>query len=283
MEDPSIRRSRKSLTDISSLKRFDRLADRIRQHRQADSSAILIVEGPSDSATLRRLLPGVSIFPASGRNNALGESSQVHDWNFDRWACVVDRDFDDVLTGYSFGIRLHPYDGADLEAMLVSLGVLGDMVEHFGSEAKIAREGGIEEVVELLCGAVAGVANLRRRNATSGWGLPFDAVAIEEKIDRSNLQLNVRGYCTALRAGVADTVSLQELIDTANDDPLDSGTRFGGKDAVAVLAVALRKRIGSLTKEQVSMKVLLPALRASGTWRLGRSEWLSVLEHALDS
>lgn len=242
---------------------------------------MLVVEGPNDRNTLRGLLPGVTIFPADGRRNALEQSRRLYEWSAEKWACVVDLDFDDEVAEYDLGKHLHPYHGADLEAMLITLGVLHDLLSHLGSDDKITREGGPDAVVNLLCGVVTGIASLRERNASEGWGLPFDEVPIEGKIDRRTLQLNVRGYCTALRPR-SGSVELSLLIETMNGQP-GGANKFSGKDVIAAAAVALRNRVGSLSKDQASVEVLLSALRASCTWRLSRSEWLSQLKSILEA
>lgn len=269
------------MSDESSLKKHDSLADRIRQHRQAVRGPVLVVEGVSDRTTLQPVLPGVSIFPAGNRRVALDESHLLHQRGTTRWACIVDLDFDDEVASYDLGGHLHPYVGADLEAMLVMLGVLHDLIEHLGSEDKIAREGGIDAVVNQACKTIFGIACLRKENAANGWGLPFDTVPIEGKIDLRTLQFNVRGYCTALRPRTA-IVDLQTLIEIATQEQGDE-FHFSGKDVVAAVSVALRRRVGSLKKEQVNVEVLEASLRAASAWRLSTADWLSQLKTILQS
>lgn len=267
------------MSEPSSLIGYDRLADRVRQHRQAVDCPVLVVEGPDDRTTLGKIFPGVAIFPAAGRKNALEESQRLLEWSFQRWACVVDRDFDGVVASYNLGSHLHSYQGADLEGMLILLGVLHDLLEHFGSSAKIAHEGGIDHLVKALRDEVAGVANLRTRNAAESWGLPFDRVPLESKIDRRSMQLNIHGYCAALK-GRDVPVKLSTLIEAANGR-LDDPDHFSGKDVVAATAVALRSRCGSLPKAQADREILLTALRASSAWRLNSSDWVGKLQSVL--
>lgn len=231
---------------------------------------------------MRSIFPEASIFPAGGRKNALEESLQLHEWDLDRWACVVDTDLDNELEKFDLGSRLHPYLSADLEAMLITLGVLHDLLEHFGSQDKVTREGGVDSVVPLLRTVVAGVSNLRRKNASEGWGVPFDKIPLEGKIDRRTLQLHVSGYCAALKGAADVSVGLDVLIATI-EAGLDDVEHFSGEDVVAAMSVALRSRVGSLSKEQASVAVLLRALRMGGAWRLSKSEWTSQLQSILQA
>ena len=79
----------------SSLREYDNPADRIRQHRQASTSPLLIVEGPDDLLVLRpHLDPLVEIFPVDGKRNAAIVGTQLVEWAIGRFIVVVDHDFD---------------------------------------------------------------------------------------------------------------------------------------------------------------------------------------------
>ena len=109
----------------SSLREFDRPADRIRQHRQVHTGPILIVEGPHDHLLLKEHLEGVSLFPVDGKVNVLTCLKQFKSWDIQGVFGITDRDFDgpDQIDIEIADRHLH-YDGRDLEAMLIDLGVL---------------------------------------------------------------------------------------------------------------------------------------------------------------
>ena len=54
-----------------SLRSFDNVADRIKQHRQASQAPILLVEGSDDFLVLREHVPAADIFPADGKKNVI--------------------------------------------------------------------------------------------------------------------------------------------------------------------------------------------------------------------
>ena len=115
---------------LSSLRDYDRPADRIRQHRQASDAPILIVEGAADRLVLRPHLPGVEIFPADGRTNAVSASIQLLAWSLPCFACVTDRDFTEDPRVDEIEEVHHPYDEVDCYAMLIELGALTLVIEH---------------------------------------------------------------------------------------------------------------------------------------------------------
>lgn len=260
----------------SSLKEFDRLADRIRQHRQGDKSPILVVEGDGDRLTLADLLEGVDIFIAGNRPTALRESKQLAAWSFDRFACVVDRDFDlDLEDTGPLDERLHPYEEPDLEAMLIANGALASLLEHLGSTQKLTGRGGATAVVLQLCASMRAIASLRRENAVNGWGLAFDRVDLASKIDRRTLSLNVARYCQALSATTQHSVSTQQLIEVATRADRSLGVR--GKDVVAAAGVALRQAVGSLPSAACTEDALSCTLRFGGARFLRECNWTSDL------
>src|SRR5690606_2239300 len=108
-----------------------------------------------------------------------------------------------------------PYDGRDLEAMLVDLGVLAEVLDSFGSAQKIDALGGVEALVEMCRTAAFPVARLRLASRREGWSVRFDAVDLTRKIDRSTLRLDIRGYCMALVSSSEVDFGSNVLIDIA--------------------------------------------------------------------
>ncbi|WP_163541998.1 DUF4435 domain-containing protein [Occultella kanbiaonis] len=266
----------------SSLRQLDQLADRIRLHRQLRPDPIVIVEGPTDKLVLKEHIVASQIFPASNKNCVLATLVTLSEWG-DRGAIgIVDTDFDDPSKLEDFADQLYPYNSRDLEAMLIELGTLAMVLEHQGSEQKLARFGGAEKLIQLLIDAVASVTALRYANARNNWGLAFDKVKLADKFDRNTLQLKVENYCAAIsRASEsdADTKSIYEA--ALSDAPDDLGPR--GRDVLEAAGVALRKVAGSLKVESTSESVLTSQLHSSAGLALSRSDWLIGLKDRLHS
>lgn len=105
----------------SSLRAYDRVADRIRLHRQVDKRSVILVEGPADRRLVKRLVAdrAAVVFMGNTRDDVLAAARDSVKLGLDRVVCVVDRDFDDaVADAKAEGLPVVGYDGADLEDML---------------------------------------------------------------------------------------------------------------------------------------------------------------------
>lgn len=262
-----------------SLRSYDRLEDRIRQHRQVSDAPVVIVEGPNDAMVLRTHLEGFDVFPADGKNNALSCCRALMEWDFPRFVSIVDRDFD-WREHEDLEARCFPYMLRDLELMLVSLGVLAAVLDYQGSAAKIQKAGGSSRLVDRLVELVEPVARLRAANAREGWGIAFDSVDLGSKIDQKSLTFKLESYCTSLASASDQRVSRSTLLSAALQ-PV--GDDFGprGKDVLVAAGVALRRVAGALQQQAVTESVMVGQLHSSCGLELRESDWLQeVLQRA---
>jgi hypothetical protein len=275
-----------------SLRDFDNLADRIRLHRQVRKTPLLIVEGVTDKRLLERLLnlPGTDIFIASTRQVALDVAKRLTEYGVGLVAAVVDRDFDDtVAQAEANGLPVVAYDGADLESMLLTTSALDTLLSELARPERLQTFGGVEVLRAHLQDEALAVAGLRRANALHRWGLAFDEIDLASKVDRDTLRFRLPNLCDALRRTVQNGVpERQALIDSAGLDP---GTcpRSGhplrrGRDCLALLAAALRRRIGSLNHHQAEVDHLERLLRMATTHDdIEETAWLSALRAAIST
>lgn len=265
------------MADQPSLRELDSVADRIRQHRQVYERPVLIVEGPEDRLVLGPHLEGVDIFPADGRTNALDAASRLHAWSIEDFVAVYDRDF--LPLADSIEMQAHPYDGRDLEHMLVGLGVLALVIDHQGSAAKLAQAGGSSALVERLIQIVEPVTKLRSANARHNLGLRFDDVDLASKIDLRTLTLKVISLHSALLAASDVVLAPSELL--AEVGAVPDGLEPRGKDVVSAAGVALRRVAGSLPSAVADVAVLTAQLHSSAGLALERSSWMARLRAKL--
>jgi hypothetical protein len=270
----------------SSLRAYDRVADRVRLHRQVDNRSTVVVEGPSDRRLIEDLIPkdAVVVFIGGTRDEVLRAASDFATLQLEHVACLVDRDFDDaVADAQAAGHPVVAYDGADLEDMLAHSPALIRMLGELASEEKLAAYGGPDALLAAARDRGWLIARIRRTNAHRGWALEFDAVDFSSKINRDTLDLNVTAMCMALRGTSEEPVSQAELEEAAREG--DSGTcprtarrLVRGRDLLVVVGVALRKVVGSRTKAQAAPDLLGEVLRSSADreW-LKRSEWFAEL------
>lgn len=258
-------------------------ADRIRQHRQVHGGPILLTEGPSDVLILRPHLHGVSFFPVNGKNNVFACLLSIQQWNLTGVIGVTDRDFegDGQVAAEIQDSHMH-YMERDLEYMLVQIGVLSTVIEHLGSEEKLNRLGGPQELIAKLLETVKPITRLRMKSRKSGWALAFDSVDLSGKLDQKTLELKISGYCAALGRIEPCSASVAEIVSAANDDSLDDGYGPRGRDLIVAAGVALRHLAGTLKQAAVSEQVLAAHVHSSSGLALSRSDWLRELKSLLE-
>lgn len=247
---------------IKSLRAYDSVSDRIRQHRQADSRGILVVEGPSD----KRLIDRSSnrrwaIFPAGTRDEVPLTVQRASDLGVGRIAGIIDRDFDNFVERWS-EVAIYTYEEADLEAFLVRGPWFASLIEELGSEAKIASGGGVETLRSLAIGLAGVVGLVRRANAEQGWGIDFERLDFARKIDARTLRLAIDRLCAAVQGQLADAQHRREIgrIIADVDPQLDRGQgSFRGRDALDVVKIALQRVYGS--RSGVDTETLAGSLR----------------------
>lgn len=260
---------------LPSLRAYDRLADRLRLHRQADSRPIVVVEGESDRRLVRDVVGDgeAAMFVGEGRSGVLAVASAMKGMGIDRVVCLVDRDFDDLVeVAIAAALPVVAYDGADLEDMLMGSPSALRAIEELASNEKLVSYG-LDALLARVRDQATPLARLRRGNAINSWGLVFDSVDVRSKVDKRTLELNVLALCMALAPTVGG-VSVGELQAVAAAGACVECPRTGrrllrGRDQLAFIGVALRKLVGSRPKEQTDPDFLAAVLRSSAN-----PEWL---------
>lgn len=259
-------------TDMGDPMNWDRIADRVRLHRQSTPRPIALVEGPSDRRVVSGLMPsfGFDTFPAGNREMALDAAEELEELDVTNVVTVVDRDFDErVASLEARGLALIPYDNADLESMLWSTPALERLLAEIGSESKLSRVGGATGLREAIGHELAPLQRLRRANAIESLGLNFDAVSIARRINLRDLTLDVRSLCDAV-ASTREEVDKGRIYEIAHEGeepacPTTGAPLVRGRDALAALGVALRRVAGSCRAQSVTVEILENSLRLSAT------------------
>ena len=275
---------------ISSLKEFDRIADRIKLARQQDPRSAVIVEGPTDRLFLARILPEVAleVYVAGSRRDVLEAADDVVHLHIERVACVVDRDFDDeVSLAESRGLPVATYDNADLEAMLWFSTALDDLVQEVGSNEKLQAFGGVRALRRQTFEVLRPLSRLRRANSIYGWGLDFRNLDLQGKLNLRTLALPEQPLCDALwhtELGLEKRLLYEATQASSNDlvCPQSGEVLVRGRDALAVVGVALRRIIGSLRSQQAATDRIEETLRLAANERhVASTYWLASLKGLL--
>lgn len=278
---------------VSSIRYYDRVADRIRQHRQADARPVVVVEGPTDARFLRAGFDDMYvIFPTGTRSSALETTEQLVAWGIQGAACVVDRDFDGtVAEKEGSDLPVFTYENADLEAMISHTDAFSVMIYEIGSEKKIKDLGGPGILAGLVQEVAVPVARLRAANCRNGWGLAFDQVDLASKVALRTLIFNLNGYCTALHQASQDPPPIATLISVADGStplgpeplcPRGSSPYYRGRDFLTVAGVGLRHQFGSCQKAATDGEHLAGVIRAIACKAVGSSSWGKDLRHFID-
>jgi len=267
----------------ASIRDLDRVEDRVRLHRQARDSAVLIVEGRADETLLSQVFTHTEIFRAGTRSSVVRAAAAIDEWSLLRVLCIADRDFEESPAATDLPECLVFYDNADLEAMLIDLGALRVLLLEYADEAKLTKWGGPEAVSRHLMAEARRVAQLRRANSRDALGLDFKNVDLGSKCDPISLTVDIAKYGAALRNanlrnGRECTLSEKEIASFA-DKALTPF--FRGKDLLALLAVAFRRALGSRPLSVSEVSLLEGALRQSGVLLLVRSEWTARISRRL--
>lgn len=273
---------------MASLQDFDDVAGRIRLHSQADARPFVVVEGFSDrSVCLEVWGEAVVVFRAGPKPQVLRVAGDLRRQACANGVALVDRDVDScgATCPHAGPVPVVHYDSGDLEAMLLLTPALDRLLEALASGDKLSAFGGTAEVRRLAVEVGASLARLRRYNEEHNLGVAFDRVDLTSKIDPAALTLRAQPLAAALSGELLTQATALRSLQTEVEFrcPDSSLPDFRGRDALAVVAVALRRRIGSLRHETAHPDHLERVLVLAATRpQLERTPWFSRMSAALE-
>lgn len=168
----------------SSLRLQDDVVGRLHLVLQATNGVVILTEGSSDQAALRFIVDVTRIIAVGPKPKLLDACAKLKDLGHDGFVAVFDRDFDPLPVA---GFKIRVYEGGDLEAAVLCLGVGEEILERLVPSQKLTSAGGAASVYREAREAARLVSRLRAANRETGWGLPFDDVDLARcvKPDRS--------------------------------------------------------------------------------------------------
>jgi hypothetical protein len=273
----------------ASLKNIDQvedLLDRLRLDLAARARGAIVVEGPTDADVLSTSA-GVEeclFFPVGGRINVLRIADRLADAYMSGVVCVADTDFDEAAETREEQWFVVFTDNADLEAMCYWSSALDRVVGMWCSPTKLGEFGGMPRLRDAVGNVVRPISDLRHESAARSVPVMFDAVNLHDVVAKDGPTLNLNRLVSRLaRASTLSETVVRELL--TDDAPVCTYTGrllARGRDCLAVVDVALRKAIGSLSAQQVkgglARKSLLLAVRDSD---LADLPFTARLRHAL--
>jgi hypothetical protein len=243
------------------------IANEIRLERQVRKVAVLVVEGNDDKKLFAKLVQPdrCSIVWAYGKHNVVKVISILDGSGFDGVLGIADKDFDEIENITYTSSNLIFTDEHDAECMMIRSEALFRLLIENATENKLrvfeAREGAIRNVL-LNRAQVLGCARFiskRRELSLDFDGLKFRFIHDETlKVDVERLvnQLISRTtQCTVTRP------ELSQLIDDMMKENYDPWHICCGHDIISILAIALRRCIGSATSVEAEPILVASKLR----------------------
>lgn len=254
--------SLKQLLDANSI------ANEIRLERQVRKTAVLIVEGSDDKKLFTRFVEAhrCSIVGAYGKENVINVVSILDNSGFQGMLGVADRDFDDIENVTYASANLVFTDEHDAECMMLRSEALCRVLIENASESKLrAFEAGEGVAIrDVLLNRAHAIGCIRLISRRSGLSLNFDDLQFRF-VDRDSLKVDVERLvdqivsrttpCTATRA------ELRQLIEEEMGEGHDLWQICCGHDMIAILAIGMRRCIGSAAVSDSDPSLIASKLR----------------------
>lgn len=240
-------------------------ANEVRLKRQNHKGCFLIVEGRDDRLFFEQFVNrhDCQVTVANGKD---GVTDVVRILDYDAVpgvVGVVDADFDHIEGRQKSSDNLIVLETVDLEALLIRSAALDRVLIELGSGEKIAGFGG--NVREALVAAAVAIGCLRLHSRRAGLDLTFRGLAYRRFIHTESLVVDVRALVQeVVNRSQRPDLPLRDVARSAFAIQLsvDDHWLVGyGSDMVEILAVGLRKALGTNSAKAVEAKVVRQCLR----------------------
>jgi Protein of unknown function (DUF4435) len=243
----------------------DYYANEVRLRRSTHKGAFLIVEGSSDAKFYRQQIDAehCQIVVAQNRDMAIKVLETLQKLPAPDVIAIVDRDFDELNGTLPTLPNLFFTDTHDLETLLLQSPALEKLLNEFASEDKLARFGQNLREVLLISGSAIGY--LLWVSLQDAMHLKFEGIDFPKFVDEVTLKINEAKLIEEVKnksqkPGI-NTADLQERLEQQKNSSHDLWQICCGHDLISILAVGLRKAIGSKKPQEVTADILERSLR----------------------
>lgn len=247
------------------------VANDVRMTRSQHRGSFVLVEGrSSDLRILERLIDPerCELTPAHGKPNVLGALEILEDDGFPGAVGIVDADRSRVSGDLPRSDSVLLTDGCDLESMLLHSPALDKVLAELGKPEKIEAfesERGTS-IREHLVDLARPLGALRHVSERDHLGLRFQTLAVSKFVDRELRVLDRPALVRAVknksqRPDLDEDRLLGELEEIVRDRGVSSRDLSNGHDMVKLLALGLRRALGSRKEGEVSAEILERSLR----------------------
>lgn len=240
------------------------IANAVRLKRSQNSgAAILIVEGDDDSAFFsRRIDPKSCIIQvAHGKPRVLGSVAILDDAGFRGALGVIDADFDALEWRFFPSMNIVATDLHDIEAVMLSSPALHHLLTELGEAGKIdSFEDSLgSDVIDHVLRLGTLIGGIRWASDRAGWKLRFEGIDFTRFVSEKSFHADPLALVAEVRAhqggsgGVAPPTAeeIAEAADALLVTSPDPWHLCCGHDLVAILAIGLRRVLGSHPEAEV--------------------------------
>lgn len=242
-------------------------ANEIRLLRQQHTGAFLIVEGKDDRLTFKQHIDDKTckIIVAENKTNVCEVVRILNVDQFSGALGVVDADFDRIEGQESTHKNIISPEGHDLESLLLRSSTLSWLLRELGSEPKIENFG--EEVIEVLLREAYKIGCLRLYSQRNDLALRFGGLRYANFVNKKTLKVDERALVQeTLNRSQKFDLSVDRILSELNQlisTMLDPWEICVGPDILNLLAIGLKKALGSKRAGDVAMDNLKQLLRMS--------------------
>ena len=241
------------------------IANTIRLKRSNHKGCFLLVEGRDDRLFFEKFINLVTckIVVVETKENVVGVIQQLETCSFPGILGVIDADFDRI-EGREWGSRnLILLETHDLETLLIRSRALDQVLVEFGSQEKIEKFG--RNIRDTLVAAAISIGCLRLHSLRTRLNLKFQGLRYVMFIDAESLSINCHSLAQqVLNRSQRFDLSIEHLEEAIRSHELagqDPWQICSGDDLVSILALALRKALGTNNSTEVSNEILCKSLR----------------------
>lgn len=255
-------------------------ATAIRLKRQEYGGSFLVVEGRDDRLFFEQFVDRQYcwVIVAEGKQNVGDVVGILEAASFPGVAGVIDADLDHVEGITPPSANIIQLETVDLEALLIRSSALDRVLVELGSLDKIARFGA--NIRDALLAATLPIGCLRIHSLRVNLNLTFRGIRYARCIDEASLKTDLLSLIGEVRnRSQRHDLRHQDVaneIDILQGSVEDRWLVCYGADMVEILALGLRRTLGTNSAQEVAPKVVRRCLRLAYRWadlndsRLGR-------------
>jgi hypothetical protein len=236
----------------------DDLFSEVQMIRDTCDGAILLLEGQSDWQLFRFFVDEQSniLLQTHGKDNALRVAALLDTAGTKGFAAIVDADFWhlDKVTPTSSNVLVTDYH--DIEVMLLSSKALTKLLDKYASQQKISlflRQTTHQHILDALFLATRPLGLLRLVSSRAQAGLNFEGIRIDHFVDKTTLQISIARMIRAVVNNTAGShltdAEIRTKLAEIEGIKWDCRQLCCGHDVIHVLAIGLRKALGSCRKD----------------------------------